>query len=48
MMNTMIGNENKAFANISIPFLRSCSPHENVYNSIYTNQLTDLIIFFHR
>ena len=27
MLNTMMENENTSFANISIPFLRSCSQH---------------------
>ena len=27
MLNTMVKNENTSFANISIPFLRSCSQH---------------------
>ena len=28
MLNTIMKNENTGFANISIPFLRSCSQHE--------------------
>ena len=30
MLNTMMENENKSLANISIPFLRSCSQHYNI------------------
>ena len=34
-------NENSSFANILIPFLRSCSQHDNffTYDKLYTNQL---------
>ena len=28
MLNAMMKNENTSFANISIPFLRSCSQHD--------------------
>ena len=28
MLNTMMENENASFANISIPFLRSCAQHD--------------------